>query len=182
MKRIIFSLLGVSLMFLGINAANAQINTDGKKVLVVYHSLSGNTKKVAEAIQKATGGDIIELSSNHQYPEAYHPMTEQAKVEIEQGFRPQITSNFDNIADYDVIFVGSPNWWGTITPLVSSFLENYDLSGKTVIPFITHGGGGEQRTITNFTEQCHGCNIAKGWTGSGSSTRGLDTWLAEVLD
>lgn len=177
MKKIIFGLLGVTLMFLGINSANAQAKLEGKKVLVVYYSHSGNTKTVAEAIHNAVGGDIIEITTNHKYPDEYRPMTEQAKVEIAEGFRPELTSKVDNISQYDVIFIGSPNWWGTISPIVSSFLDNNDLSGKTVIPFITHGGGGEQRTVTDLTAQCKGCTVEKGWIGSGSSTSGLDNWL-----
>lgn len=85
------------------------------------------------------------------------------------------------MAQYDVVFLGSPNWWGTITPQVSSFLDTYDLSGKTVIPFITHGGGGVQKTIADMTRQCTGCRVVSdGWTGYGSQTAGLTDWLKEI--
>lgn len=161
------------MMILSTNISNA-------KTLIGYYSHSGNTKEVAETIQKSVDGDIVELTTNHKYPDEYKPMTEQAKVEIANNFRPEITSKIDNIAQYDVIFIGSPNWWGTITPIISSFLDNNDLKGKRVIPFITHGGGGEQRTITDFTAQCKDCNVEKGWVGYGNSTRGLESFLKKL--
>lgn len=153
----------------------------GKKILVAYYSYSGNTQEVAEAIHKAVGGDLFEIKTTGSYPESYRPMTEQAKKEIEAGYRPELTTRVDNMAQYDVVFLGSPNWWGTITPQVSSFLDTYDLSGKTVIPFITHGGGGVQRTIADMTRQCTGCQVVSdGWTGYGSQTAGLTDWLKEI--
>lgn len=111
-----------------------------KKVLIAYYSLSGNTKDVAEAIRSKTGGDIFRIETVQSYPEEYRATTAQAKREINEGFRPELKGKIDNIAQYDIIFIGSPNWWGTIAPAVSSFLADYDLKGKTVIPFITHGG------------------------------------------
>lgn len=186
MKKILALAAFITGLF-SVNGACAQTNgetgtMENKKILVVYYSYSGNTKEVAEAIRQKTGGDIFEIKAEGTYPDAYRPMTEQAKKEIQDGFRPELTTSVADMAQYDVIFVGSPNWWGTITPQVSSFLEAYDLSGKKVIPFITHGGGGVQRTVADMTDQCKGCNVEQnGWTGYGSNTRGLDTWLDEVL-
>ena len=108
-------------------------------------------------------------------------MTVQAKKEIEDGWRPKLTTSVADISKYDVVFLGSPNWWGTITPQVSSFLENYDLSGKTVIPFITHGGGGVQNTVRDMTAQCKGCNVnQEAWVGYGSRTFGIGGWLEDL--
>ena len=105
-------------------------------------------------------------------------MTQQAKKEIQDNYRPKLTSKIDNIGQYDVIFLGSPNWWGTITPQVSSFLASYDLSGKMVIPFITHGGGGVQNTIRDLTVQCSGCKIEpNAWTSYGKDMSKLNEWL-----
>ena len=151
------------------------------KILVAYYSYSGNTKEVAEAIHERVGGDLFEIKAEGTYPEEYRPMTMQAKKEIEEGFRPKLTTSVADMAQYDVVFIGSPNWWGTITPQVSSFLENYDLSGKTVIPFITHGSGGEQNTITDLAKQCKGCNVVKeGWVGLGGRTLGIGSWLEDL--
>lgn len=158
-----------------------KIDTQNKKILVVYYSYSCNTQKVAKAIQEEVGGDIFEIKAEGSYPEEYRPMTLQAQKEIQSGFRPKLTSKIENIGQYDIIFLGSPNWWGTITPQVSSFLESYDLSGKTVIPFITHGGGGKQNTVSDLSSQCKGCNvITEAWSNYGSLTLGLSSWLKEL--
>ena len=157
---------------------NKTMDTQNAKILIAYYSYSGNTKEVAEAIQKEIGGDLFEIKADGTYPDEYRPMTEQAKKEIDAGFRPKLTTSVADMAQYDVVFIGSPNWWGTITPQVSSFLESYDLSGKTVIPFITHGGGGQQNTIADLTAQCKGCKVnSDGWVGYGSRTLGIGSWL-----
>ena len=157
---------------------NKTMDTQNAKILIAYYSYSGNTKEVAEAIQKEIGGDLFEIKAEGTYPDEYRPMTEQAKKEIDAGFRPKLTTSVADMAQYDVVFIGSPNWWGTITPQVSSFLESYDLSGKTVIPFITHGGGGQQNTIADLTAQCKGCKVnSDGWVGYGSRTLGIGSWL-----
>ena len=94
------------------------------------------------------------------------------------GMRPPLTEQVANINEYDVIFVGSPCWWGTITPQVSSFLESSQLTGKTVIPFITHGGGGVMNTVKDLTAQCKGCEVSdKPWIGYGSRTAGVAAWI-----
>lgn len=80
------------------------------KVLIAYYSYSGNTKEVAEAIQKETGGDLFEIKADDNYPKEYREMTEQVKKELASGYRPQLTGKVDNMAQYDVVFVGSPCW------------------------------------------------------------------------
>ena len=160
---------------------NKTMDTQNAKILIVYYSYSGNTKEVAEAIQKEIGGDLFEIKAEGTYPDEYRPMTEQAKKEIDAGFRPKLTTSVADMAQYDIVFIGSPNWWGTITPQVSSFLESYDLSGKTVIPFVTHGGGGQQNTIADLTAQCKGCKVnSDGWVGYGSRTLGIGSWLEDL--
>lgn len=158
-----------------------KMDTQNKKILVAYYSYSGNTKKIANAIHEKVGGDIFEIKAEGSYSEEYKEMVQQAKKEIQDGFRPKLTTEVENIGQYDIIFIGSPNWWGTITPQVSSFLESYDLSGKKVIPFITHGGGGKQNTITDLTAQCKGCDVvSEGWSGYGSMSIGLSGWLENL--
>ena len=161
-------------------AATTEVNNlaPKPKILIAYYSYSGNTKAVAEAIQKGVGGDIFEIKAEGSYPEEYRAMTQQAKKEIQDNYRPKLIGKIDNIGQYDVIFLGSPNWWGTITPQVSSFLASYDLSGKRVIPFITHGGGGVQNTIRDLTVQCSGCKIEpNAWTSYGKDMSKLNEWL-----
>lgn len=162
-------------------AAEETPTTGNAKILIAYYSYSGNTKEVAEAIQKITGGDLFEIKTEGSYPEEYNAMVQQAKKEINDNFRPKLTTSVADIAQYDTIFIGSPNWWGTITPQVSSFLAEYDLSGKNIIPFITHGSGGLQNTVTDLTVQCQGCNInTNAWSGYGNRTQGISGWLEEL--
>lgn len=153
--------------------------SDKSKTLIAYYSWSGNTRKAAEAIQAAAGGDLFEIQTAQPYPEAYRALTEQAKKEIAEGYRPALKSRVPDMSQYDVIFIGSPNWWGTIAPAVSTFLSEYDLSGKTVVPFVTHGGGGVQRTVSDLTAQCTGCSVAKAFVASGSRIDGIGAWLKE---
>ena len=162
-------------------AENKLADAKNANVLIAYYSYSGNTKEVAQAIHEKVGGDLFEIKAKDSYPEEYSAMTEQAKKEIESGVHPELTSNVADIAQYDIIFLGSPNWWGTITPQVSSFLQSYDLSGKTVIPFITHGGGGVQNTFADMIAQCKNCNVVSdGWAGYGNRMTGLSGWLERI--
>lgn len=154
---------------------------ENAKVLVAYYSWSGNTKEVAEAIAEKTNGTLFRIETVKAYPEEYRATTEQAKKEINDGYRPELKDKVADIAQYDVIFIGSPNWWGTIAPAVSTFLSSYDLKGKKVIPFITHGGGGVQNTVKDLTAQCTGCDVAENsWVGYSSRTLGISGWLEDL--
>lgn len=111
----------------------------GKKVLVAYFSHSGNTREMARQIAEATNGDLFEIVPQSAYPAQYDAVTAQAKREIGRGYRPALKGRLPDIGAYDVVFVGSPCWWGTVAPPVATFLAAYDWSGKTVAPFMTHG-------------------------------------------
>jgi len=111
----------------------------GKK-LIVYYSYTNNTKKIAEKIQKTTSADIFAIETVEPYVGDYNSVVEQGKEEIDQGFKPEIKPLSVNLADYDTISIGTPVWWYTYAPAVATFLSEYDLSGKTVNPFVTNGG------------------------------------------
>ncbi|WP_371380996.1 flavodoxin [Sporomusa aerivorans] len=113
-----------------------------KNILIVYYSHSGNTRKLAKLIAEETCGKLCELVPEKAYPDDYSTVVEQAKKEIQAGFKPELKTKVQDLAAYDTVLVGSPNWWSTIAPPVAAFMESYDLSGKNVVPFCTHGGGG----------------------------------------
>lgn len=110
-------------------------NTD---ILIAYFSYSGNTRKLARKIQQFTAGELFEIQTVHAYPKEYEPCTELAKQEKETNARPKLKTSVDNIDQYKIIFIGCPSWWHTAPMAVLSFLESYDLSGKIIIPFLTH--------------------------------------------
>lgn len=111
----------------------------GKK-LIVFYSYTNNTKKIAEQIQMATGADICEIETVKPYKGDYNSVVDQGKQEVDRGFKPAIKPLRVNLEDYDTIIIGTPVWWYTYAPAVATFLSEYDLSGKTIIPFATNGG------------------------------------------
>lgn len=155
-----------------------------KKVLVAYFSWSGNTRSVANQIAELTDGKLFEIQTTTPYPEEYRLCTEVAKKEKEANARPELKTKVDNINTYDVIFVGYPNWWGTAPMAIWTFLENYNFSGKTVIPFCTHGGGGEQNCFKDFVKHTEKATIKKGFLINGGSANSARTkvekWLHEI--
>ncbi|MGN0878277.1 MAG: flavodoxin [Oligosphaeraceae bacterium] len=112
------------------------------RTLVVYFTRSGRTRSVAETIAAETGADILEIRVETPYPEAYHATVLQAHREIRDHYRPPLVLPLESLDKYDTLFIGTPNWWSTLAPPVASFLTRFRLAGKTVIPFVTHGGGG----------------------------------------
>lgn len=181
LKFVLFMFLVMSGLIMNVEA---QSPVQGKKVLVVYFSRSGNTKAVAEEVQKLTGGQLFEIQTSKPYPAEYHACTELAKKEKEEGTRPALKNKVEDMGQYDVVFVGYPNWWGTMPMAVVTFLEGYDLAGKTLIPFCTHGGGGEQRCFTDFVKYSGKAEHKKGFLISGSEARGaqkqVEGWLKSI--
>lgn len=156
----------------------------GGKVLIVYFSRTGNTREVAEQIHKRTGGDMLELKTAHSYPEAYRATTEQAKREQEENFRPTLTADVENVQPYGVIFIGYPNWWGTMPMAFFTFLEKHNFSEKTLIPFCTHEGSGLGRGPRDIARLCTDANIVDGLAVRGSDASeaqsDVDQWLRRI--
>lgn len=172
------------------SVALAQVNTT-KKPLIVYFSMPetdnpkdmteeeenstvvidgkvlGNTQFIALLIQKYTGGDIFRIEPKTPYPTDHKTLVALAKEEQNRSARPALLHNVANLEDYDTVFLGYPNWWGDMPMIVYTFLQTHDLSGKTVIPFNTHGGSGFSRTISTIQELVPKANvITRGFTVS----------------
>lgn len=112
-----------------------------KKFLVIYYSVSnGNTKKIAKELAEKTGGKFAKIDTVKPYEGSYDEIVEIGKKEVDSHFMPEIKYSGPDIADFDVIAVGTPTWWYTMTPAMLSFLHGTDFSGKTVVPFMTDGG------------------------------------------
>ena len=167
------------------NTAVQKAETEPGKILIAYYSWSGNTRFAAEQIQKVTGGTLFEIKPAKAYPSDYSACVDQAKQECRDEFKPELATKVEDFAKYDVIFVGTPNWWSTMAPPVRSFLAGYDFSGKTVIPFVTHGGGGMARCERDMRKVCPKAAFGKGGAFSGGSIRNaadtLNKWVDEVV-
>ena len=170
-----------------------------KKILVVYFSRTGeeyavgnitkgNTEIVAEYIAQKIGADIFEIKPAPPYPDAYEPCTELAKQELESNARPSLEKNIDSLAQYDTIFLGFPIWWSALPRVVVTFLEANDLSGKTIIPFCTHGGSGLAGTEREIKDACPNAKVLDGLAVVGKSAqenfsaaqKDVDAWLTKL--
>ena len=140
------------------------------KVAIVYYSQSKvqNTALVAKWIQKHVGGELIAIETEKPYPEPYFRTLAAAEIERRSGtFRP--IKPTPSLAAYDVVFLGSPIWYGTCAFPVRQFLKAQPLAGKTVVPFSTHGGGGAPRFAHDVKEACPGANVLTDFTARGSN-------------
>ncbi|HEJ6137425.1 flavodoxin [Pseudomonas aeruginosa] len=124
------------------NSPGGEMRQAGSRILVAYFSRSGNTRVVAGLIHRARNTDLFEIRPASPYPEDYEQTVEQARKESESGYEPPLEAKVPAIANYDTVFLGFPIWGTTVPPVIRSFLSAHDLSGKTLIPFITHGGYG----------------------------------------
>ena len=121
-----------------------------KKVLVAYYSWGGNTKVVAEYIHKAVGGTLFEITPKEPYSTTYAVVVAKAKLEISGGEGREITATVPDFASYDAVFLGTPNWWGTMAPPVKTFMASHPVDGKKIYPFVTHGSGGLQNVLSDM--------------------------------
>ena len=146
--------------------------------LVVYYSYSGITRRLAEDFALITDGDLRELKPEKPYSFSYNTAVKEVREEIEKGYCPPLIQGAEAVENSELVFIGSPNWLKTFAPPVLSFLRAVDLSGKTIIPFCTHGGGGFGRMIEDYKKECKNSIIRDGIALKGDySFDELKTWL-----
>jgi flavodoxin len=141
------------------------------KVLIVYLSRTNNTKALAEIIQKNVGGTLVALELEKPYPENYQAIVQQVANENEIGYLPPLKTKIDSIQKYDVVFLGFPTWGMKLPPPMKSFLKQYDLSGKTVIPFNTNAGYGTGSSFETIKQFCKNSRVFEGFTMQGGVER-----------
>ena len=130
-----------------------------KKLLIVYYSWSnGNTERVAKKLQSIAGGDLLKIDTAVPYSGSYNEVVDQGQREVNRGYEPQLKPISANIADYDVIAVGTPTWWYTMAPAVKTFLHKNSFAGKTVVPFMTNGGW-PGHVIKDMKNACTGADV-----------------------
>ena len=143
--------------------------------LVAYFSASGVTAKVAENLSDALGADLFEIVPKVRYTKAdldWRDKTSRSTLEMSDPFsRPEIEILRDNVADYDTIYVGFPIWWYVAPTIINTFLESYDLAGKTIIPFATSGGSGMGKTNEKLEPSCPGATVKAGKVFSMNASR-----------
>ena len=200
----LFSMLGICSCAAKTNENNTNNNkktenmkTEGKKLVVFFSHTGenynvgyiekGNTHIIADMIADATGADTFEIVPEKGYPkDSYNECIEIAKKELQQNARPSVKGDV-KVEDYDVIFIGYPQWWGEPPMCVYTFIERHDWNGKTVIPFVTHEGSGMGGTDRKIADACKGADVAvgKGLAVQGkiaqenraSAQKRVNTWL-----
>jgi flavodoxin len=156
----------------------------GASRLVIDGTVTGHLEFLASIIEEATEADVFRIETVQQYPASHQPLIEQAQEELNNGVRPALKARIENIDQYDVIFIGYPNWWGNLPAPLYTFLESYDFNGKTIIPFNSHGGSGFSNTIGTIRNMHPEATIAQGFSVSrnsvGSATNDVLEWLREL--
>lgn len=150
--------------------------------LILYFSMSGNTETVANYIHEEIGGDIVKLETVQTYPEDYDELVDYAREEQRDNTRPELERAIENIEQYDTIFLGYPNWWGDMPMPIYSFLDQYDLSNKTIAPFITHGGSGLSGTPANIANEEPDAVVTEGLAINGDDVDDCQDEVNEWLD
>lgn len=161
----------ISMICMVSGVANAQQNAGNKKMLIVYLSRTNNTKAIAEIIHQQVGGKLVALELQSPYPANYRAIVAQVAKENETGYLPPLKTKIENIEQYDVIFVGFPTWGMQLPPPVKSFLHQYNLAGKTIIPFNTNAGYGIGSTFDTVKELCPKSKVLDGFTMKGGIER-----------
>lgn len=149
--------------------------TQGNKVLVAYFSATGTTEGVAEHIANGLDADIYEIIPEEPYTDAdldYNDNNSRSTIEMDDpSSRPAISGSVENMEEYDIVFIGYPIWWGEAPRIVSTFVESYDFSGKTVVPFCTSGGSGVGSSASNLEQLTSGAAWMEGRRLNGSDSQ-----------
>lgn len=156
-----------------------------KKVLVTYFTHSGNTQTIAEKISEQLNGDLFEVKTVDIYPVKYNLVVDQAKKEFTEQYRPKLVNKIENFDDYDVIVVGYPMWWYTCPMATFAFLEQYDFTGKTILPFCTHEGSALSSSVEDIKKIVPTAIVKEGLAIRGSKVKESDSsikaWLDKVM-
>lgn len=178
------SLLSLSLTAgLGLRAGSsgAQPRSPNSRVLVTYFSRTGNTRVIAGQIRRALDADLFEIQPAEPYPEDYQATVRQAERERDTGYEPPLNATVPNIDSYEVVFLGFPIWGMTAPPVIKSFLSRHDLLGKTLVPFITHGGYGLGQSLSVITRKAPQARLLKGFSKRADQERETLTQVTRWL-
>lgn len=201
MKTFVSMISLLILMVTGAAGLSAESSANGRTI-VVYFSWAENTREylsggidavsgastnsrlIAERIHQKVGGDIVGIQTVTPYTSSYSAALDVAAKEQDRQARPSLRTRIANIDQYDVIFLGYPNWWASIPMPIASFLEAYDLSGKTIVPFCSHGGGRLGQSVSAIAKLAPRSTILDAlsisYSGGRSLDRDIDRWLKKI--
>ena len=155
----------------------------GKKILVAFFSWGGATRGIAGEVRKQSGGDLFEIKPVRAYSSDYNTVLNEAQRDQRENARPELKGKVENFGQYDVILLGYPNWWASIPAPIASFLESYDFSGRTIVPFCSHGGGRLGQSVTAIGKLAPnaaiGTPLSVHYRGGSSMPADVAAWLAE---
>ena len=162
-----------------------QNSRTGKKILIAYFTWSGNTQGIAYELQKQTGAEIFEIRPVNEYSESYNTVLRQAQQDQRKQARPKLKSRVKDFESYDIIMLGYPNWWASIPMPIASFLQEYNFSGKIIMPFCSHGGGRFGQSLTAIAKLAPDALITEGlsvhYSGGSTLKSDIAKWL-ELLN
>lgn len=165
----------------GVGTQNTSADANGK-ILIAYFSWGGNTRGVAEEIQRQTGADLFEITMVNPYSTDYNTVLDEAQRDQNAQARPELATHVKNMDDYDIIMIGYPNWWASIPMPVASFLEEYDFSGKTILPFCSHGGGRFGQSLTAIAKLAPNAAMGEAlsihYSGGSELSDDVSDWLS----
>ncbi len=133
----------------------------GASIVVRDGEVLGNVEYMASIIQQTAGGDLFRIETVQQYPLDHDPLVDQAAREQDEDARPALATSLADAQQYDIIFLGYPNWWGDMPQALYTFLEEYDFSGKVIVPFCSHGGSGFSRTESTIAQLQPGATVSQ---------------------
>lgn len=185
MKRIFLMLTLTAALFSSACAGKTQDKTNTekmeKKILVAYFSATGTTERVAKMVAEATGGELYEIEPDQKYTAADLDWTDRSSrssVENDNpNMRPALRKTKESLSDYDVIYLGFPNWWNMAPRIINTFVETYDLGGKTVIPFSTSGGSGIENSVSQLRKLYPDVNWQDGKMLNGATKKTISEWV-----
>lgn len=156
----------------------------GSRILVAYFSRSGNTRVVAGLIHRTQHTDLLEIRPASAYPEDYLKTVEQARQERDAGYEPPLKAVLTNLSQYDTVYLGFPIWGETTPPVIRAFLSTHDLSGKDLIPFVTHGGYGLGNSLSVISRHAPKARLHEGFVMEADQERQtmnrVSAWLSQA--
>lgn len=158
--------------------------SSGASRVIADGKLQGNTQYAASVIQQLTGGKLFEIKTVHTYPGSHKELIDAAKKENEDNARPKLATHITDLNDYDVVFIGFPNWWYDMPMPLYTFFDEYDFSGKTIVPFCTHGGSRFSQAVQTIRKLEKEATVLDGYAISrdrvGESKPNVLNWLKRI--